>query len=101
MSKSPKAFARRRQTVERYGVLAGDRQLVITIIQQTATQNSGMHSKIAAPKPELDRNLPQARRTEDRNAVRVVEQLARRRRQPLGAARPQQQMRMEQQPHWS
>jgi len=41
MSKSPKAFARRRQTVERYGVLAGDRQLVITIIQQTATQKLG------------------------------------------------------------
>jgi len=102
MSKSPKAFARRRQTVERYGVLAGDRQLVITIIQQTATQNSGMHSKIAAPKPALDRNLPQARRTEDRNILRVVEQLARGGRQPLRASgRPEKQMRVEQQPHRS
>jgi hypothetical protein len=65
-----------RQIVERDGVFAGDRQLIITVIQETAAQKPGVGPKIAATEAVLDRDLPQAGRTEDRLVPRIVEQLA-------------------------
>src|SRR5438477_2985230 len=58
-------------------MFAGDRQLVIAVIQETAAQEPGVDPKIGAAETVLDRDLPQAGRTEDRRVLRIIEQRAR------------------------
>src|SRR5271167_2043247 len=65
-----------RQTVEGDGVLTGDRQLAIAIVQETAAQKPGVCPKIASAEAVLDRDLPQAGRAEDRLILRIIEQPA-------------------------
>lgn len=62
-----------RQTVEGDGVLTGNRQLGIAIIQETTAQKPGVYPKIAPAETMLDRDLPQAGRTEDRLVLRIIE----------------------------
>jgi hypothetical protein len=84
-------------TVEGDGVLTGDRQLAIAIIQETAAKKPSVSPKIASAEAVLDRDLPQAGRAEDRLILRIIEQPARGARQTLGVSgRPQQQVRVQQ-----
>jgi len=55
-------------------VIAGNRQPVITIVQQAATQQSHIHLQIVPAEAALDRHLPQAGCAEQYWIVSIVDQ---------------------------
>ena len=52
----------RRQSGDRDGVLAGDRQFIVSIVQQAATQEPRIRTEIVAAEAGFDRDFPQAQR---------------------------------------
>ncbi|MNL83017.1 hypothetical protein D3C87_2105540 [compost metagenome] len=52
----------RRQPIYRYRVFAGDCELLVAVINETAAKYARIHGKIGATKPALDGHLPKTRR---------------------------------------
>jgi hypothetical protein len=73
----------RRQIGDRDGMLAGDRELVIAVVQQAPAQEPRVGAKIGAAKAGFDRDFPQARRAEHQLIASVVDRPAGPERQTL------------------
>ena len=56
-------FMDERQAVDRNGVLTGNRQFLIAVVQQPTAQHPRINLKIGTPKATLDGNFPKAGRT--------------------------------------
>ncbi len=74
----------RRQPVEGNGVLAGDRQFAIVVVEQAAAQEPGINPKVVPLQAALDGHFPEAGGAEEQLIARIVEQRARAVRQPVG-----------------
>jgi hypothetical protein len=66
----------RRQIGDRDGMLAGDRELVIAVVQQAPAQEPRIGAKIGAADAGFDRDFPQARRAEHQLVASVVDHRA-------------------------
>jgi len=55
----------RRERVDVHGVLAGDRQLGIAIVEKSAAEKPRFHPEVVATEGVLDRNFPEACGAED------------------------------------
>jgi hypothetical protein len=66
----------RRQIVDRHGMLAGDREPVIAVVQQASAQEPRIGAKIAAAEAGFERDLPQARRAEHQLVASIVDHRA-------------------------
>lgn len=65
-----------RQIGDRRGVLDGDGQLVIAVVDEATTQQPRISPKIGAPEPGFDRDLPKAHHAEQRLVVGVFDHAA-------------------------
>ena len=91
---------KKRQTVDRDCVLTADRQLAITVIQQSTPKQSGIHLEVISAKPSFDRNLLKAGCAEYEFIARILHQLPGVWRQPARfSGSPKKKMRIEKQLH--
>src|SRR5205085_10883 len=93
-------FVQKRQAVDVDRVLAGDRKLGVTIVQQPAPQQPRLDAEVIPTQRILDGDLPEAGRAEQQLVAGVVEQGERRLRQSLRrAGGPEQELRVQQELH--
>lgn len=88
------------QAVDRDHVLAGDWELLVKIVEQTAAQEARVDAKIVSSEAAFDGDFPEACRAEYELVLRVVEQGASSGRQSLGlSGRPQEDVSVQQELH--
>ena len=73
----------RRQRIDRHRMFAGDGQLTVAIVEQSATQNTRINLEVIPPKSALYGDLPKAGSTEHPLVFRIFKQRPRFARQAL------------------
>src|SRR5438093_8968356 len=73
-----------REHVDIHGVLAGDRQLGVAVVEKSAAQEARLDAKVLAAEGVLDRDFPETGGAEDQLVFQIVELSARGGGEPLG-----------------
>jgi hypothetical protein len=82
-------FVQRGKAVDAHRVLTGDGQLYVAVVEQPPAQQARLDAEVFPSQAVLDGDLPQAGSAEAKLVARVVQEFARRGREPLGLAAAQ------------
>src|SRR5207249_4060759 len=93
-------FVQVRQALDVHGMLAGNRQLHVAIVEQATAEQTRLDTEVVATEGALDGDLPQACGAEEQVVLRVAELPARRGGEPLRlTGRPEKNLSIEQEFH--
>lgn len=60
-----------RETYDGYGVVGGDGELLVTVVEEASVEKAGIDLKVRLAEAEFDRNFPNAGGAEEKLIVRI------------------------------